>query len=205
MRSLLVIEDPEAVEGALLGREVALGWPRRRRLEGAMMHPLVGAVLLGVGGQDPLVLNAQAHPPDIELREAMDARRGERDPVVGPDGPRPAVLTEEPIENRADALALGRQQALAAQQVARVLVRDRQRVAVDAVARAEVPFEVRGPEVIGVRRHRRYHARVRVLASTTTRPTPKDLVFWSFSGIEEGGRSTWSGAFRWGRHRRRCW
>jgi hypothetical protein len=34
------------------------------------VHPLVGAVLLRVGGEDALVLNAQAQPADIELGEA---------------------------------------------------------------------------------------------------------------------------------------
>jgi hypothetical protein len=32
------------------------------------------------------MLDAEAHPPDVELREAMDAGGCERDPVVGADG-----------------------------------------------------------------------------------------------------------------------
>jgi len=41
-----------------------------------------------------LMLDAEAHPPDVELREAMDATRGEGDPVVGPHGARQAELAE---------------------------------------------------------------------------------------------------------------
>jgi hypothetical protein len=78
MRALLVVDDAEAIEGALLGAQVALGRPRRGGFE-CPMHPLVGAVLLGAGGKDPLVLNAQAHPPYVELREPVDPGGRERD------------------------------------------------------------------------------------------------------------------------------
>ena len=60
-----------------------------------------------------------------------------------------------------DALALGREQAVAAEQVARVLVGDRQRIAVDPIAGAELALEVRGPEIIGLRRGRRHDAGMR--------------------------------------------
>src|SRR6266446_1749486 len=98
-----------------------LGGPRRRGLEGPM-HPFVGAVLLRTGGQNPLVLNAQPDPPHVELREAVDAAGGERHAVVGANGPRQPVLAKEAIEGGSDALALGREQTLTAEQVARVLV-----------------------------------------------------------------------------------
>ena len=42
-----------------------------------------------------------------------------------------------------------RQQAVAREQVARVLVGDRQRIAVDPIAGPELAFEVGGPEIIG--------------------------------------------------------
>src|SRR5437867_3953231 len=76
VRALVVVENTEPVEGALLGGQVRLGRPRRRGLEGPM-HPLVGPVLLRTGGQNPLMLQAQPDPPDVELREAVDAGRGE--------------------------------------------------------------------------------------------------------------------------------
>ena len=53
MGALFVVEDAEPVEGPLLRGQMRLGRPRRRRLERAM-HPLVGAVLLRMGRQDPL-------------------------------------------------------------------------------------------------------------------------------------------------------
>jgi hypothetical protein len=73
------------------------------------MHPFVGAVLLGTSGQDPLMLDAQPHPPHVELREAVDAGGGERHAIVGANGARQPVLAKEAIEDGADALALGRE------------------------------------------------------------------------------------------------
>ena len=64
------------------------------------VHPLVRAVLLRVRGQDALVLNAQAQPPHVERREAMQRRRREGHAVVGAHRQREAVLAEEAIEDR---------------------------------------------------------------------------------------------------------
>ena len=74
------------------------------------MHPLVGPVLLGTGRQNPLVLQAQPDPPHVELGEAVDARGGEGDAVVGANSARQPVLAKEAIEDGADALALGGEQ-----------------------------------------------------------------------------------------------
>jgi hypothetical protein len=46
-----------------------------------------------------------------------------------------------------------------------VLVRDRQRIAIETIAGPEVPLEVCSPEVIGPVRRRRHDPRVRVVAS----------------------------------------
>ncbi|MCA1604357.1 MAG: hypothetical protein LC775_02490 [Acidobacteria bacterium] len=46
------------------------------------MHPLVRAVLLRPSGVNALMLNAEAHPPDIEIREAMDGLSREGHAVV---------------------------------------------------------------------------------------------------------------------------
>jgi len=112
------------------------------------VHPLVGTVLLGVSGQDPLMLNAEADPPDVQLGQAVNPSCRERYAVVCPDRAREPMLTEQPIEDRAYSVALRRQEPMAGQQVARVLVRNRQRVAVDPVAGSKMPFEVRRPEIV---------------------------------------------------------
>ncbi len=176
--TLVVVEGAEPVEGALLGDQVILGWSRRRSLERSM-HPLVGPVLLGTGGQNPLVLNAQPYPPYVELREAVDADGGERHAVVDANSPGQPVLAKEAIEEGADALAPGREQAVTAEQVARVLVRDRQRIAVDTVAGPEVAFEVRSPEVIRPGRRGRHDPGVGVATSAATlldQPPPGQAV-----------------------------
>ena len=80
--------------------------------------------------------------------------------------PRQSVLAKEAIEDGPDALALGGEQALAAEQVARVLIRHRQRVAIHAVAGPEVALEVRRPQVIRLERRRGHDARVGVVPAT---------------------------------------
>src|SRR5919109_322994 len=66
------------------------------------------------------------------------------------EGARQSVLAKEPIEDGLDAVALGGEQTVARQEIPGVLVGDRQRVAVDRVPRAEVTFEVGGPEIVGL-------------------------------------------------------
>ena len=157
--ALVVVQRPEGVEGALLGGERAAGRADRVGLQG-LVHPLVGAVLLRVSRQDPLVLDPELQPPDIELGEAVDAAGGERHAVIGADRLRQAKGAEGVLEDRAHAAPLGRAEALAGEQVARVLVGDRQRVTVEPVAGPEVAFEVGRPEVVGGGGRQRHDARM---------------------------------------------
>jgi hypothetical protein len=124
------------------------------------VHPFVRAVLLGLGGEDALVLNPQTQPPHVELRQAVDPSRGEGHAVVGADGAGQAILSEQSVEDGAHAVAFRGEQAVAGEEVAGVLVGDGERVAIDAVAGPEVPLEVRGPEIVRLRRDRRDHAGV---------------------------------------------
>ena len=80
MGPLVVIEAAEGVEGSLLGDEGGAGRANRVPFQG-LVHSFVGAVLLGLGGEDALVLNAQAQPPGVELREAMNAGGREGTPL----------------------------------------------------------------------------------------------------------------------------
>ena len=106
------------------------------------------------------MLNAEPHPPHIELREPMDGLGGERDAVVGADGARQAVLAEGALKRRLGARCLDIPQAVARQQVAGMLVGDRQWIAVHPVPRPELALEVCRPEIIGRRGVRGHGARV---------------------------------------------
>ena len=94
-----------------------------------------------------LMLDAEPHPPDVELREAMDATRGEGDPVVRPHRARQAELAEGAFEDRTGALALDGRQPPARQQIPRVLIADGERIAPHPVARGELPLDVGGPAI----------------------------------------------------------
>ena len=150
---LFVVLGPEAIEDPLLGGGLLTGGPDGASFEGPV-HAFVGPMLLRSPGVDPLMVNAEAHPPDIELGEAVDAAGGKRDASVGPEGPGQAVGPEGPHENPPRAHAMGGGQAVAGQQVPGVLVGQGQRVAVDPVAGRELALEVGGPEIIRLVRGR---------------------------------------------------
>ena len=166
MRSFVVEFILEAIELALLAVHVRAWRERRLGLHG-LVHPLVLAILLWTCGQDALVLDAQADPPDVELREPVDACRGERDTVVGADRAGQAIFAEGAVEDRKDVHDLRREQPVTRQQVAGVQVGHRQRVAVDAISGLEVPLEVGTPDVVGCRGHGRHHTRMQVGAPST--------------------------------------
>ena len=163
VRPLVIVEVAAGGEGPLPQRQIGARRPDRLAFE-RLVHPLVRSVLLGLGREGPLVLDAQAAPPHVEPGEAVDAGGAKGHAVVGADRPRQAVLPEEPFEDRAHLLALRSEQAVASQEVAGVLVGDRQRVAVHAIAGAEVALEVGGPETIGLRGGRRHDPGVLVVA-----------------------------------------
>jgi hypothetical protein len=66
VRPIVVIAVAEGMEGSLLRQEVGARGANGFGLQ-RLVHPLVGAVLLGMGGENALVLlNAESPPPDIE-------------------------------------------------------------------------------------------------------------------------------------------
>ena len=95
----------------------------------------------------------------------MNARRGERHAVVGPNGLGEPILAEQSIEDRAHAAALGREQAMARQEIARVLVGDGERIAIEPITCSKMALEVRGPEIVGRRRPDRNDTRMLVVAA----------------------------------------
>jgi hypothetical protein len=76
--------SPEAIESELLRFGVGARWTDGSALE-RLMHALVCPVLLGPAGVNALMLNAEAHPPDVELGEAVDPASREGDAVIGSD------------------------------------------------------------------------------------------------------------------------
>src|SRR2546425_13216577 len=112
VRPLVVVLAAEAMEGALLSRERAAGRADGARLE-RFVHALVGSVVLGGGGSGALVLDAQPHPPDVELREAVNAGGGKGHTVVGADRVRQAMGTKDLHEAGPYTKAFRGQQALA--------------------------------------------------------------------------------------------
>ena len=90
----------------------------------------------------------EAEPPHVERCQPVQRRRGEGDAVVRANRAGQPVLAKEAIEDGPHADASRGQQALAPQQIARVLIGDRQRIAVDPIAGAELAFEIGGPQIV---------------------------------------------------------
>jgi hypothetical protein len=143
--SFFVVLAPELVESLLLGVEVAPGRSGGLRLEGPV-HTLVAAILLGMRGLDEFGVDPEANPPHGELGQTSEGRGRERDAVVGPDDARQAVFLEKACEHGLCEVHGGGPEALAGQQEAAVTIHDRQRVAVRAVPRPELPLEVGRPD-----------------------------------------------------------
>jgi hypothetical protein len=124
------------------------------------------------------MLDAEAHPPDVQLREPVDAAGGEGDAVVGPNGVRQPALPEGVLEHRPDPTALDVGQAPAGQQVAGVLVADGAGIAPDAVPGGELAFEVSGPQIVRSRRGRRHHSGMLMRPAS---PSLRDQAFATWS------------------------
>ena len=105
------------------------------------MHALVRAVLLRMGGQDPLRLDAEPNPPHAQRRQPVQAGRRERHAVVGADRAREPIVAEQPLEDGLGAHRPRRAEAAALEQKARMEVGDCQRVVVLAVAVRNSPLK----------------------------------------------------------------
>ncbi len=114
----------------------------------ASMHPLVGAVLLRTCWRDALMHDAKLYPPDVQRRQAVNARRGERRAVVGADSVRQTDLAEQSAEDRFGVDGLHGAQAVARQHPTAEVIGHGERIAVPPIARAKLALEVRGPDLI---------------------------------------------------------
>src|SRR5262249_31330119 len=81
VRSLVVVQPAESVKGPLLGDARRARWANGLTLE-SFVHALVSAILVRRGRENPLVPNAQAQPPHVQLREPMNPGGREGHPIV---------------------------------------------------------------------------------------------------------------------------
>jgi hypothetical protein len=69
-----------------------------------------------------LMRDPQAHPPHVEIRQAVNRLGRERDAVVRANRARQPVLAKRALEHRPRGRGLRREQPVTAEQKARVLV-----------------------------------------------------------------------------------
>ena len=156
VRPLEVVLGLEAVELPLLPAKSCRRRPRCPGLQG-LVHSLVRTVLLRTAGPDPLMNDAELHPPNVQRAQSVDAGRREWRAVVAADRRRQAMLAEHPLEGGPRSRRLHVEQRAAREQVPAVAIQQGQRIAVDAVASLELALEVDRPHLvrsIGVQRRR---------------------------------------------------
>jgi hypothetical protein len=93
MGTLMVVLPAKTVESDLLRGLVPLRRACSFRFEGSV-HALMTAILLGPPRLNPLVPDAKLDPPDTQLREATEGRRGKGRAVISANGLREAILVE---------------------------------------------------------------------------------------------------------------
>ena len=145
----MVVFGPEVVEGPLLCGHVGSWRPAGFLFEG-LVHALVGAVFLRRSRMDPLMLDSEPKPPDVEVAQSVDAPGAEGGAIVGTDGLGQAEFAKGPVEDGPCASGGDVWQALAGQQESSVLVADGQREAPEAVLGGELALEVCGPQIVGL-------------------------------------------------------
>src|SRR5579872_4014524 len=113
------------------------------------MHAFMAAVLLRTAGANAFDRDTQPQPPDGKLRELKKpVRRGEGDTVIRADGPRQPPFPEEAFKGpKSQFFAVGFQ-SLTQQQIARGVVRHRERVTVSFVAELELALVIGRPQVV---------------------------------------------------------
>src|SRR5262249_37412740 len=121
VRSLVVVQPAESVKGPLLGDARRARWANGLTLE-SFVHALVSAILVRRGRENPLVPNAQALPPHVQLREPMNPGGREGHPIVRANRAWQPMLAKQPVEDRTHAVAFRREQAVAGQEIAGVVV-----------------------------------------------------------------------------------
>src|SRR5262245_2041021 len=129
------------------------------------MHPFVRSILLRTPRANRRVQSTELHPPDVEIREAVNRLSRERHAIVRANGDGQAVFAERPLKHGTRRDSLRRQPPAAGEQIPRVLIGDRERKTVQPIAGAELAFEVCGPEVVRHRRRGADHAGMLRLAA----------------------------------------
>src|SRR6476469_9023979 len=143
MRTFVVELAAPPIKLSLLRCQI-LSWGTGRLCFERFVHPLVLSVLFGMGRLSELRPDAHLDPPDGEARKSAQGDRGERNTVVGANGLWQSIFSKQPFECEMDRDLFGRPECFASEDVSAVLIGDGQRIAVVAIARQKLAFEVGG-------------------------------------------------------------
>ncbi len=143
----LIILLPKYVKQFLLLPHIGPGRSGRLRFQYSV-HILVLPVLLRLARLDQFRSDPKSEPPYRKLRKPCQRCRCERRPVIRSDRCRQSILSKQLPEDRPHSLFPGRSQPLASQQISRIPIRHRQRIAVSPVSCPELSLEVHAPQLV---------------------------------------------------------
>ena len=113
------------------------------------MHALVTPVLLRLPRLDAVDRDAEPEPPNGKLAKIEESIvRSKGHAVVGAD--RQSALIGEPLESRESQDFTGRFERFAQQQIARGMVGDGERIAVDLIAELKLALVIGTPQIVGL-------------------------------------------------------
>ncbi len=147
VRALLVVVPAEGVEAGLLFVGIARRRTRGLRLQGAM-HPLMAAIVLRRSRADEAQPNAKPQPPRRQSCQPAGSGTAEWRSIVAADRSRQSIASEGPLKHWTSSLDRLRRDLDFDQKTA-VTVRHGQGIDPLLVQRAEPPFEVHAPFVVG--------------------------------------------------------
>ena len=147
MRTDVIKLLPEGIKPLLLRGHIRLRRSCRVRLQRAV-HPLMPPILLWMARFDQIRTNPQTNPPDRQRGQPSQRNRREWRPIIRANAFRQAIRLKDPAKFCLGRLEGGRREGQNTQDIATPRIRDRQRIAIDAVQGFELAFEICRPQLI---------------------------------------------------------
>ena len=143
-----VVFAPQRIAVALLLCTRALDGRDGLSLHGAM-QVFVRAIRLRLSRMNALLLNAESHPPHMQVRQPVNGLSGAQDAMVRANRKRQSVFTKRALKDWTRRHRLRRKHAVTREQVPRVQIGDRERITIRPSTGAKLAVEIGGPQIIG--------------------------------------------------------
>ena len=110
----------------------------------------MATILMWAGGLNELGKDADFDPPNLQARKTPKSDGSKRHAIVCADDVGETIFPEEALKNRLSAIMGSRWESLASEQETAVAIHDCEGVTIAPIAGPELPFEIGGPNHIGL-------------------------------------------------------